>query len=309
MRAARLGAYRARLLVQEVPAPVVGPDDVLVRVAAAALNPLDVRIQQGLASDLFPVRFPYTPGTDLAGVVEAVGARVGGWMAGAAVVARTDPREGGALAELAAVPARHLARLPAGLSLEEAAGAPTAAGAAWQALMETGGLRAGETVLVHAGAGGVGSFAVQIARNAGARVIATASGDGVEVVRSLGAHAVIDHRAEVFEALAREVDLVLDTVGGETQRRSFGVLRRGGRLVSTVEPPSVALSEAHGVEGGFVLHRPDAVRLSRLLVLIAAGSLRTQLDSVTPLEGLAEAFARQASGRARGKVVVTLRRR
>ncbi|WP_260596542.1 NADP-dependent oxidoreductase [Sphingomonas endolithica] len=304
MNAVRISAYRALPAVQDVLAPVVGAGDILVRVEAAGLNPLDVKIQQGFMHDFFPVVFPYTLGTDLSGTIEQIGPNVTGWSIGDKIVARTDPPAGGALAELAAVPATHLAKLPANVSFEQAAGVPTVAGTAWQALFEIAGLRSGQTVLIHAGAGGVGSFAIQLARNAGARVIATASGDGIATARRLGADQVIDYKAHAFDELVSDVDVVLDTIGGETQQRSFGVLRRGGYLASTASPPDEALAKAHGVGASFIFHQSDAPRLTMLLDQVAAGDLAVLIDRTLPMDRFDEAFARQASGRAQGKIIV-----
>jgi NADPH:quinone reductase-like Zn-dependent oxidoreductase len=306
MKAARINAYNAIPVVEDAPVPEIGPDDVLIQVAAASLNPLDTKIQQGAAHDFFPVKFAYTLGTDLAGTIIEVGENVMAWEVGDRVVARTDPPRGGAFGEQALVPATHLARLPEGFSIKQAAGVPTTAGTAWQALFEVSDLQAGQTVLIHAGAGGVGSFALQMALNAGARVIATASGDGLDIVRKLGADQVIDYRAQQFETAVANVDLVLDTIGGETQARSFAVLRRGGRLASTVQPPDETTAKAHEVTANFVFHQSNAARLKHVLGLVASGTLKLLVDRTVPLDAFPEAFAYQISGRARGKIIVDL---
>lgn len=305
MKAALIRGYNAPPILEDVPLPGIGPDEVLVRVAAAGLNPLDVKLQQGVMRDVFPLDFPYTVGTDLAGTVERVGSGVAGWSAGDTIVARTDPTRGGALAELAAVPASYLAKAPASVSIEEAAGIPTAAGTAWQALFEVADLKPGQTLLVHAGAGGVGGFAIQLARSAGARVIATASGDGVEIARRLGADRVIDHRSESFAEELSDVDVVLDTVGGETQQLSFEVLRPGGVLLALSSPPDEALARAYNVTATFVYHMSDAGRLRKVVDGIDAGT-KVLVDRTVPLDALDGAFAHQGSGRARGKILLTI---
>jgi len=304
MKAARISAYKAQPVLEDASRPVIGAGEVLIRVAAAGLNPLDVKIQQGFMHDFFPVEFPYTLGTDLAGTIEQIGAGVTGWSIGDRVVARTNPPAGGAFAELAMVPATHLVALPTSVSFEQAAGIPTTAGTASQALFEVAGLKSGQTVLIHAGAGGVGSFAIQLARNAGARVIATASGDGIAIARRLGADQVIDYKAQAFEDLVSDVNVVLDTVGGDTQQRSFGVLRRGGQLVATPSPPDEALAMEHGVDASFVFHQSDAARLAKLIEQVAAGELTVLIDRTVPFSQFDAAFAYQASGRARGKIIV-----
>ncbi len=306
MRAARIHAYGADPVMEDVPVPEAGPDQVLIRIRAASLNPLDVKLHSGAMHGFFPLAFPYTLGTDLTGTVERTGPGVTGWQAGDAVVARLDPTSGGALADFALLPAKYIAAAPKTVPLDDAAGIPAAAGTAWQALFEVAGLKSGQTVLVHAGAGGVGSFAVQLAREAGARVIATASGTGIDIARRLGADQVIDYTAEDFAHKLSDIDLVLDTVGGETQQRSFGVLRAGGALVSTVSPPDEALAKAHNVAASFVFHQSDAGRLGKISERLDAGTLKILVDRTVPLAEFSEAFQYQASGRARGKIILSV---
>lgn len=303
MKAVRIHAYEGVPAVEDVETPKAGVDEVLVRVAAASLNPLDVKLQQGLMHAFFPLPFPYTVGTDLAGTIEAVGGSVTGWAVGDRVISRTDPTVGGAFAELVTIPASYLVKLPDAVSFETAAGIPTTAGTAWQALHEVANLRAGQSVLIHAGAGGVGSFAIQFARAVGARVIATASGNGIDIAKRFGADQVIDYRADDFAAKLSDLDAALDTIGGETQQRSFGVLRSGGVLVSTAQPPDEALAKAHGVTATFVFHSSDASRLATVVEKVAQGT-KVLTDRTVSLGGFKEAFAHQASGRARGKIVV-----
>lgn len=306
MKAARFHAYGGDVVVENMAPPAIGPDEVLVEVKAAALNPLDVKMHAGWMHEVFPVDLPHTIATDLAGVVVRVGDRVQRFRPGDHVVGRSDPTRGGAMAGAAAMPADHLVPVPAGLPLTDAAGIPTAAGTAWQALVEMAGLSAGQTVLVHAGAGGVGSFAIQFARMAGARVIATASGAGVDIARRLGAGQVLDYRTDDFAAMVSGVDVVLDTIGGETQRRSFGVLRSGGRLLAISEAPDPALAAAHGVEADFVFHRSSGRRLRAVVDAIMTAGLTVPIDRVVALDDLAAALRHQASGRARGKIIIAI---
>ncbi|WP_437971320.1 NADP-dependent oxidoreductase [Sorangium sp. So ce260] len=306
MKAARIHAYGSidGAVIEDLPTPEPGPNEVLIRVAAASVNPLDLKLIQGVLAAYFPLAFPYALGTDLAGTVERAGPLAARFRPGDKVIARPEPLHGGAFAELAVVPASEIVAAPAGLPLDEAAGIPTAAGTAWQALFETAHLKQGQTVLIHAGAGGVGSFAVQLARSAGARVIATASAANADLVRKLGADQVIDYRAEDFAAKLRDVDVVLDTIGGETQQRSFAVLRPGGVLVGIVAPPNEALAKAHQVTAAFVFHKTDAARLGHIAGLCDAGSLKVVVDRKLGLTDLRAALGRVASGRARGKVLV-----
>jgi NADPH:quinone reductase-like Zn-dependent oxidoreductase len=305
MKAARIGDYNGAPVIEEVQEPDIGSDEVLVRVRAASLNPLDVKLQRGFMHAFFPLAFPYMLATDLAGTIERTGSGVTRWGKGDPVIARTDPTRGGALAEFAVVPAGYLAEAPRTVSLEEAAGIPTAAGTAWQALFEIADLKRGQTVLVHAGAGGVGSFAIQFARSIGARVIATASGAGIEIARRLGADQVIDYRSEDFAEKAYNIDVVLDTIGGETQQRSFHVLRSGGILLATSAPPDEVLAKAHNVAATFVFHTSDRRRLGKIVQAIDAGALKVLVDRKVSLPDLSNAFQHQGSGRARGKIIVT----
>lgn len=306
MKAIRIHGYNEKPTLEDVATPAISDTDVLVRVAAAALNPLDTQMQTGRMHGFFPVSFPYTIGTDFSGTIEQVGASVTEWRVGDRVVARNDPPRGGAMAELAVVPSSYLVKLPEAITFEQAAAVPTAAGTAHQALHEVAQLTAGQTVLVHAGAGGVGSSAIQIARQAGARVVATASGDGLEIARRLGANQVIDYRSERFEDKVSDVDVVLDTIGGDTQQRSFGVLRAGGYLAATTAPPDEALAKAHGVGASFVFHGSDGARLGKVIDLLGTSALSMLVDRTVSLDDFASAFEHQASGRARGKIIVTI---
>jgi NADPH:quinone reductase-like Zn-dependent oxidoreductase len=305
MKALRLERYEADPRLVEIGAPRPGAGEVLVRVGHAALNPLDVKLRGGGMSAWFPLDFPYTVGTDLSGTIEALGPDVSGWSAGDRIAARLAPTAGGAVAQYAVVPADQLVPLPSGIEPAHAAGLATTGGTAWQALVEIACLKAGQTVLIHAGAGGVGSFAIQIARRIGARVIATASGDGIALAERLGADQVIDYRSRDFAADVSDVDVVLDTVGGDTQTRSFAVLRSSGTLVSTVAPPDGALATAHGVTATFVFHTSDAARLAQV-VGAASDGVRVVIDRVVPLAQAAKAFAHQAGGQPRGKVIIAI---
>ncbi len=306
MRAVRIHEYGASPALEEVPMPDIGADEVLVRVKATSLNPLDVYLCSGAMHGFFPLGFPYTLGADLAGTVERAGASATRWRSGEAVVARLDPTRGGALAEFAVVPAAYLAAAPIKVALWEAAGVPTAAGTAWQALFEVADLKRGQTILIHAGAGGVGSFAIQLARAAGARVIATASGTGIDIARGLGADQVIDYRTEDFANKLSDVDVVLDTVRDDTQQRSFAVLRSGGTLVSITAPPDEALAKAHNVTASFVFHQSDASRLEKIVERLDAGTLKILVDRMVALEDFSDAFTHQGSGRARGKIILSI---
>ncbi|WP_018899479.1 NADP-dependent oxidoreductase [Rhizobium sp. 2MFCol3.1] len=306
MKSMILSAYDRMPQSQEIAAPVPDEGEVLVRVVAASLNPLDVKLQSGLAHDYFPLNFPSAMGTDLSGIIEKTGSLTSRWRAGDKVIARLNPTRGGAFADFAIVPENQLVLIPETLALETAAGIPTAAGTAWQALVEYAGIVSGQTVLIHAGAGGVGSFAIQFARGLGARVIATASGDGIDIARKLGADFVIDYRHEDFADKIADIDFVLDTIGSETQQESYKVLRRGGKIASIVAPPDETMAKAYSVDAGFIFHSSNRARLTDAVKAIQSFDVEILVDSVLPFSQFDRAFERQASGRARGKIILTI---
>lgn len=312
MRAIRITGYEDMPNITEIDKPVPDDGEVLVHVEAASLNPLDIKLQQGVMHQFFPLDFPYTIGTDVVGTIEQVGENVSRSTLGERVVLRTDPTKGGAFAAYVCAPSSYVVSIPASLPAETAAGLPTTGGTAWQALFEmahlkskSGLLRSKNTVLVHGGSGGVGSFAVQFARMSGARVVATASGVGVDVARRLGADKVIDYQSEDFVENVSDVDVVLDTIGGDTQTRSFKVLRTGGKLISTVSPPDESLAAAHKVDAAFLFHQSDSERLGHVVDAVLGGA-EVLIDSIASIDELPEAFARQRDGLACGKIVVRL---
>ncbi|SDE88018.1 NADP-dependent oxidoreductase [Phytopseudomonas seleniipraecipitans] len=304
MKAVRIHAYKQTPAVENIPMPEVAADQVLVRIEAAALNPLDALVVSGGAAQFFNIQLPITPGTDFAGMIVEVGSAVENWQAGDRVIVWTDAGSGGGFAQFAAVPASACVTLPLKLSAAEGAAIPIAATTAWHSLFSTAGLKAGETVLIHAAAGGVGTFAIQFAKRAGARVIATASGDGIELAARLGADQVIDYTSQDFVELVHDVDLVLDLVGGETQLRSFEVLRRGGRLISTAMPPDTSIAQSFGVSASIFYAAPYAERLGELVSAVIEQEVTVVIDREVPLTAFADAWARLTSGHARGKIIL-----
>jgi NADPH:quinone reductase-like Zn-dependent oxidoreductase len=274
--------------------------EVLVGVEAAGVNPLDLKIIAGYMKEFFPVEFPYAPGTDFSGIVQVVGADVENLKAGDRVVGRSSPERGGAFAQSVTIHATDLRIIPANMSLEQAAALPTAFGTARQALFETGRLRHGQKVLIHAGAGGVGSFAIQLARRAGAHVVATASAANLELVMSLGAHEVIDYRSQSFAHLSG-IDLILDTVGGETLAKSWPVLRSGGRIATLID---FAIQPPGDKSGEFVFFRSATDSLSEAMEMFRAGRLQIVTDSIFSLDEVRAALEKVATRHARGKVII-----
>ncbi|MDG2528143.1 NADP-dependent oxidoreductase [Caulobacter endophyticus] len=306
MRAVRIHSFNDTPRIEDAPIPNVEPGEVLLRVQAAALNPLDALVVSGFAQHFFDIKLPITLATDFAGVIERVGSAVTRWKVGDRVIAWADAGVSGGLAEFAVAPASACVALPDALSAAQGSAIPTAGITAWHALFSSAKLKAGETVLIHGAAGGVGGFAVQFAHLAGARVIATASGDGLARLRDLGADEAIDYQAQDFTSAVSGIDVVLDLVGGETQSRSYSVMRQGGRLVSTAMPPDEALAKAHGVEANIFYAKPYADRLGELVTTIVDNRLKVVIDRQVSMDAFDEAWARQISGRARGKIVVSL---
>ncbi|HMF62255.1 MAG TPA: NADP-dependent oxidoreductase [Vicinamibacterales bacterium] len=267
--------------IERVARPAPGAGEVLVKVHAAGVGPWDGWIRSGRS--VLPQPLPLTLGSDLSGVIEAVGPDVTGLQISDTVYGVTNPRFIGAYAEYAVASAAMIARKPGSLGHIEAASVSVIAVTAWQGLFDEGRLTKGQTVLIHGGAGNVGVYAVQMARGAGLRCIATAGTADVDHVHSLGADTVIDFRTQHFEDVVRDVDVVLDLVGGETQQRSFLVLRRGGRLISAVSQPGPELAERHGVEARFFLVQVTTEHLMRVAAMIARGELQTQVGLVLPL--------------------------
>ncbi|MFL9870908.1 NADP-dependent oxidoreductase [Paraburkholderia megapolitana] len=276
------------------------PHEVVVRVEAASVNPLDLKIIAGHMQQVFPVQFPYAPGTDFSGVVQAVGDQATGFTPSDRVVGRTAPGAGGAFAKALVVSAAQLCLIPMEMSFEQAAALPTAFGTASQSLFDIGQLQPGQRVLIHAAAGGVGSMAVQLAHHAGAYVVATASGRNVELVKSLGANEVIDYRTQDFTAI-RDIDLVLDTIGGETLERSWSVLAAGGRIATLVE---FGIQARNGHAGESVFFAEAASYLRDAVRLFQADQLQIIVDSVFPFDEARSALEKVATGHARGKVLI-----
>lgn len=306
MKAVRIHRYGDvdTLSYEDAPLPEAGPADVRIRVHAAAVNPVDWKIRAGYLASMLPYPMPLTIGWDVSGVVDQIGAEVSGVSVGDAVYSRPDIMRNGTYAEYAVVRAAEVAAKPESLSHCEAAAVPLAGLTAWQALFDHAQLKAGERVLIHAGAGGVGSFAVQFAKWAGAHVIATASAPNAALVRDLGADEFVDYRSQRFESVLDKVDVVLDTIGGDTQQRSIALLKRGGRLFSVVATPDHAALASVGATGGMFMVQPSSDDLGRIAELIDAGTVRVIIDSVFPLSQARAAHARSQTGRAKGKIVL-----
>lgn len=329
MRAFILSQYKTALHEAEVPEPIVGERDVLVRVRAAGLNQLDEKIRTGEFAQILRYPLPVTLGHDVAGTVIRVGAGVRGFTPGDEVYAR--PRDGriGTFAERIAIDESDVALAPRSITVEKAGSLPLVALTAWQALVELGDVRPGQKVLIHAGAGGVGSIAIQLAKHLGAEVATTASAGNAEFVRLLGADRVIDYRNEDFAQLLSGYDLVLDSLGGENLEKSLRVLKRGGKAIGISGPPAPAFAKAAGlnpvlrvaiaalsrkirsrakrlgVDYEFLFMHASGDQLREIATLIDNGDLRPIVGRVFPFDETVQALESLAAGGIRGKAVIS----
>jgi len=329
MRAFVLNKYKEPLQEVDVPEPVVGEHDVLVQVKASSMNQLDEKIRQGQFKQVLPYRLPLILGNDLAGVVVSVGAKVRSFKPGDEVFARPHQDRIGTFAERIAVAEADLAIKPASISMEEAGSLPLVALTAWQALVERGKVGPGQKVLIHAGAGGVGSIAIQLAKYLGATVATTVSAGNADFVRELGADVAIDYRTEDFAEILHGYDLVLDSLGGENLERSLKVLKAGGKAIGISGPPdpgfarefganvvmkgAVALISAGirrkarrlGVTYEFLFMRANGSQLRQIAALIDAGEIRPVVGRVVPFDQTPDVLAGLEKGGVRGKTVVS----
>jgi len=302
MKAVRIHSYghSDQIRLEDVPRPAPGTGDVLVRVRAAGVNPVDWKIREGYLKDSLAVSFPFTLGQDFAGEIEECGPDVAGF-------GRGDPVFGfasGAYAEYVTVRAGGVARKPESVDFETAAAIPTPGLTAYELVSDVLGLEPNHTVLINGAAGGVGAFAVQLARGKGARVVATASADDASDLRRLGADEVIDYKSERFEARVKDVDAVIDLVGGQTLARSYEVVKPGGTVVSIVSPPDQRLLAERRLRGKFFRMERDALRLGKLADLIDRGTVKVRVRQFYPLLAAREAQDLSQAGKSRGKIVL-----
>jgi len=309
MKAVRIHEYGGPevLVYEDAPRPQAEKGDVLVQVHAAGINPVDWKVRQGLAKDSLHHHLPLILGWDVSGVVEAVGRGVWRLKVGDEVYSRPDIMRDGAYAEYITIDQSLAALKPQTIDHVHAAGIPLAAMTAWQALFDAGRLSAGQRILIHGASGGVGTYAVQLAKWKGAYVIGTASARNQEFLHELGSDGTIDYQDVAFETVVRDVDMVLDTIGGDTQERSWPVLKRGGILVSIISPPSPQKAAAHGVRQAYVFLEPKLTQLQEITALVDSGKLRCVVDTVLPLAEARQAHEISQSGHARGKIILKVR--
>jgi len=309
MKAIRIRNYGGPevLKYDDAPRPKPQTGEVLVRVHAAGVNPIDWKVREGHMKDFWPHKFPLILGWDLSGVVEELGtgpAAAGRFKIGDEVYSLPDPTRNGAYADYIVVREPELALKPNSLHHICAAAIPLAALTAWQSLFDTAQLQPGQRVLIHAGSGGVGHLAVQLAKWKGAYVFATASTKNQDLLRELGVDEPIDYTQQRFEDIARKIDIVLDTLGGETQERSWSVLKKGGVLVSLVQPPSEEKAKELGVRAAIIGVQPNGAQLAEIAKIIEAGKLAPVIDRILPLSEARRAHALSQSGHTHGKIAL-----
>jgi len=293
----------------DAPRPAAEEGKVLVEVHAASVNPVDTIVRSGFYASMMPLAFPATLGTDMAGVAAEVGPGVKDFKKGDKVYGMASLLAGasGAFAQYAVVPAGMIAAVPRGLGLPEAAALPLTAVSALEVIDEKLKVGKGHKILIHGGAGGIGTIAIQLARHRGASVATTVMGDAASYVRDLGADTVIDFQKESFEKVLSGYDFVFDTVAGETYKKSFAVLKRGGTIISMLEQPNAELAARYGVTALSQRTQVTTARLNAVAALVQNGTIKVHVERVFPVEKVQEAFLARESGKVRGKVVLSFR--
>jgi NADPH:quinone reductase-like Zn-dependent oxidoreductase len=306
MKAVVIHAYGGPevLKLEDAPRPEPKEDEILIRVVAASVNPVDAAIRKGYLAELIGNKFPLVLGMDVAGVVEKTGAKISKFKVGDPVYAFFTLASEGGYAQFAVAKESEAAPKPRGVSYVQAAAVPAAASTAWQVLVETAKLSAGQTVLIHGGSGGVGHFAIQIAKARGAKVIATASTANQDFLKQMGADQAVDYTKTKFEDVAKDVDVVLDAVGRDTLKRSYGVVKKGGIIVSIVDEPEQAALDTHGIRGMTLRSTPKASVLEELTRLIEAKKITPVVSQTLPLSEVAKAQGQIATRHTRGKIVL-----
>ena len=330
MKAAYINRYGNinDVLLDEQSIPVLTETTVLIKVHAASINPLDLKVLEGKFKAIIPIQFPFILGNDFAGTVVEIGSKVTQFKVGDDVYAKTDLN--GAFAEYTLVEQSSLARKPHNMSMELAASLPLVSLTAWQALVEIAKVQAGQKVLIHAGSGGVGSVAIQLAKHLGATVATTTSGKNISWVKALGADIVIDYKTTDFEQEIKDYDVVLDTQGGKILEKSLNVLQRGGRIISIAGPPDRAFAETikangllkciipllswsirhkakkRGISYSFLFMQPNGQQLSEISQLVGTGKINPVVDSVYGFSQVKEALEYINTGRAKGKVILKI---
>ena len=291
-----------------LPKPIPGENQVIVKLVATSINPIDWKLREGYLKAMLPFEFPIILGWDAAGVIESVGEMVADFKVGDRVFARPETTNRGTYAEYTAIDSPLLAKIPNNISFEEAACVPLAGLTAWQCLFDFGKVKKDDKVLIHAGAGGVGTFAIQLAKNAGAYVATTCGTHNVDLLKSLGADEVIDYKKQEFDTILSNYDFVLDSLGGESQYKCFSILKEGGKIASIVSEPNKEMAAAKNIKAGLVWLIPNGEQLKGMAKLLEQNKLKVIIGHTFPLseEGVKEAHALSESHHAKGKIVIQI---
>ncbi|MFC0525038.1 NADP-dependent oxidoreductase [Pontibacillus salicampi] len=300
---------KEQLVEKELETPAIKEDQVLVEMHATSINPIDWKVREGYMKDMLDWDFPIILGWDAAGVIAKVGSQVTNFQVGDRVFTRPATTPNGTYAEYVAVESHLVAHLPENVTFQEGAAAPLAGLTAWQCLFETAHVKQGDKVLIHAGSGGVGNYAIQLAKAAGAFVATTASWKNKELVEGLGADRFINYKEENFEEVLSDYDMVLDALGGAVQEKSFQVLKPGGHLVSITQQPSEELATKYNVEATAIFLNPKGEQLSQMADLMENGKVRSVVGHTFPFsqEGLREAHDLSETHHAKGKIVIEMK--
>lgn len=307
MKAAIINDYGKQVEIKELPIPTLTEDSVMIEVHAASINPIDNIVKAGYMKEMLPITFPYIMGYDVSGIVTEVGAKVSKFKVGDEVYSRPNQMSAGSISEYNVVKENELAIKPSKLTHEEAASIPLAGLTAFQALTTKGNLQKDQKVLIHAGSGGVGTLAIQIAKHLGAKVAVTTSKSNFELVKNLGADVVIDYKTQNFEEELSDYDLVLDTMGGDILNNSFKILKKGGSIVSIKGQDTEELAKKYGVNFEVFFMWPSGEMLSNLTQLINDGIVKPTIDRSFSLGQAQEAYDYLQAGHAKGKVVIKVK--
>ncbi|MBC8407633.1 NADP-dependent oxidoreductase [bacterium] len=308
MKAAVIKDYGAQVEILEVPRPQLLADSVLIEVHASSVNPVDGIVQAGYLKEMMPITFPFTMGFDVSGVVLEVGEQVSKFKIGDEVFSRPNGMQAGTIAEFSVIKEEELALKPSNISHQEAASIPLVGLTAFQAMVTKANLQKGQKILIHAGSGGVGTLAIQIAKHLGAFVATTTSGSNTEMVKNLGADIVIDYKTQNFEDEIKDYDVVFDMMGGDIMNRSFKVLKKGGCLVSIKSfEDTKGLAKQYGLKFESFFMWPSGEMLRQLAQLISDGALKPVIDRTFSIDQLKEAYDYLNTGRAKGKIVIEVK--
>ena len=310
MKAVQINKYGDNSVVEvneKAAKPEVSAGTVLVEVHAASVNPVDWKIREGYLKEMMQLEFPATLGVDFSGVIAEVGESVSGFKPGDEVYGMASAMTGGSFAEFIIVPFASVALKPKSVSHSEAAAVPLTGLSALQVLKDQMNISNGQKILIHGGAGGIGTLAIQIAKQLGAEVATTASKEDSDIVKELGADTVIDYKNEKFEDMVKDYDAVFDTIGGETYQRSFQVLKKGGVIVSMVEKPNEELMKQYEVEAKMQFTQPNGAQLAELATLVDEAKMKIKIDRAFPLDAVKEALDYLQNSHHQGKVVITVK--